>query len=127
MKQGYTTQDRRYADTVDEIVLAPLDARVGASGTGEAYELGDRATLRVVATVTAKTGTSPTLDLTVQTSRDGVTWYTAGTFAQFDDPDVSSPVLARQCFAIDRFVRLSWAIGGSSTPGLTFGAIAEAA
>ena len=124
---GYhRTSDRRWADTED-IVLAPLALRDDAEATGTEFELGDRATVRLALTVTAKAGTTPTLDVTIETSHDGVTWYEAGAFAQLSDPTVTTPVVARKVFAIDRFVRAKWEVGGSADPSLTFALAGEAA
>lgn len=123
---GYHRQDRKWADTED-IVLAPLALRDDAEATGTELELGDRATVRLALTVTAKAGTTPTLDVTIETSHDGVTWYEAGAFAQISDPTLTNPLVVRQIFAIDRFVRAKWEVGGSGSPSLTFSLDGEAA
>ena len=121
---GYHRQDRKWADTED-IVLAPLALRGDAEATGTELELGDRATVRLALTVTAKAGT-PTLDVTIETSHDGVTWYEAGAFDQLSDPAVTTPLVVRGVFAVDRFVRAKWEVGGSDTPSLTFSLDGEA-
>lgn len=124
---GYMTNEGRWANTVDELVLAALAERNDAEATGEPIELGDRGTLRAVLTVTAKAGTSPTLDVTIETSRDGATWYEAGSFDQVSDPNLTSgPLVVRKIVAIDRFVRVKWEVGGSADPALTFSLEAEA-
>lgn len=117
--QGYTKADGRYAN-VHPITPAASAART-ANGNGSSIELGDRAVARLKLDVTAASGTSPTLDVTVQTSRDGATWYTAGTFTQ--RTGVASE---EKVFAIDRFVRASWTVGGTS-PSFTFSVAGEAA
>lgn len=117
--QGYTMADGRYAE-VEPVTLAASAART-ATGNGSGAELGDRRVARLKLDVTAASGTSPTLDVTIQTSRDGTTWYTAGTFAQRTGIANESKV-----FAIDRHVRASWTIGGT-TPSFTFSIIGEAA
>lgn len=123
---GYHRQDRRWADTED-ITLAPLDTRADAEATGTEVELGDRAVVRLALTVTAKTGTTPTLDVTIETSHDGATWYEAGTFEQIEDPNLTSgPLVARGVFPVDRFVRAKWEVGGSD-PSFTFSLAGEAA
>lgn len=123
---GYHRQDRKWADTED-IVLAPLALRDDAEATGPELELGDRATVRLALTVTAKAGTSPTLDVTIETSHDGANWYEAGAFAQLSDPDLTSgPLVVRKIVAIDRFVRAKWEVGGTD-PSLTFSLDGEAA
>lgn len=117
--QGYTMGDGRYAD-VEPITPAASAART-TTGNGSGIELGDRRVARLKLDVTAASGTSPTLDVTIQTSRDGSTWYTSGTFAQKTGVSNESKV-----FAVDRFVRASWTIGGT-TPSFTFSIIGEAA
>lgn len=124
---GYHRQDRKWADTED-IVLAPLALRDDAEATGPELELGDRATVRLALTVTAKAGTAPTLDVTIETSHDGANWYEAGSFGQVSDPNLTSgPLVVRKIVAIDRFVRAKWEVGGSDTPSLTFSLDGEAA
>lgn len=123
---GYHRQDRKWADTED-IVLAPLALRDDAEATGPELELGDRATVRLALTVTAKAGTAPTLDVTIETSHDGANWYEAGAFDQLSDPSVTTPLVVRGIFAIDRFVRAKWEVGGSDNPSLTFSLDGEAA
>lgn len=117
--QGYTKADGRYAD-VQPITPAASAART-VTGNDSAIELGDRGVARLKLDVTAASGTSPTLNVTIQTSRDGVTWYTAGTFPQATAVSNESKV-----FAVDRFVRASWAIAGTS-PSFTFSIVGEAA
>lgn len=71
--------------------------------------------------VTARSGTTPTLDVTVQTSYDGSTWRTAGTFAQ--STAVGSE---RKSFTgLDRYVRANGVITGT-TPSFTCSVTGEA-
>jgi hypothetical protein len=112
---GHQTQtDGRYADT-QELILHPSAERA-ATGTTSAVELGDRATGRFTLDVTAGSGTDETLDVVVQGSRDGSTnWYTLGTFAQ-----CTGVVARRLACPLERFVRLSYTIGGTDSPKFTF-------
>lgn len=95
-----------------------------ATGNDTAVELGDCATVRLTLAVTAASGTTPTLDVTVETSADnGVTdaWRTLGTFAQ-------KTVVAseRKSFGgCDRWVRTRRVIAGT-TPSFTYSIIGEA-
>lgn len=114
----------RWAKT-EKVILHPSAERDDASANGAEFELGDKGVLRLVANVTAKSGTSPTLDLTVETKGEDGTWYEAGTFTRFNDPTV--PATERKAFAVDRFVRLKWEVGGSGSPSLTFEVSGEAA
>lgn len=115
---GYATKSGRWANTVD-LPLAASAART-ATGTGSAVEPGDRGVARLFLNVTAASGTSPTLNVTIQTSNDGSTWRSAGTFTQATA--VSSQ---RATFNIDRYVRATWTIAGT-TPSFTFSITGEA-
>lgn len=120
---GYNINSGKYAgqfaDTRD-LVLQPSAAQT-ATFNGAAFELGDRRVARLKLDVTAASGTTPTLDITVQISRDGVTWYTSGTFAQ--KTGVSNELKA---FLLDRFVRIAATLGGT-TPNFTFSVAGETA
>lgn len=89
-------------------------AAIAATGTTDEFYVGDCGVLRCTLTCTAVSGTSPTLDTVVQTSADGSTWYSAGSFTQ-----VTGAGAERKTFAVDRWVRFSHTIGGSSTPTVT--------
>jgi hypothetical protein len=115
---GYTTASGRWANTED-LPLAPSAART-TTANGAAIEVGDKGVARLALDVTARTGTTPTLDVTIQTSFDGVTWRTAGTFTQ-----ATAVGTQRASFNIDRFVRATWTIGGT-TPNFTFSVTGEA-
>lgn len=78
--------------------------------------------------VTTITGTSPTLDITVQHSFDGTTWYTLLALTQIVSGSASSTAAQFLGTSTDylkplgNFVRLAYAVGGSSSPtfnGLT--------
>lgn len=95
-----------------------------ATGADTAVELGDCATVRLVLNVSAVSGTTPTLDVTVETSADnGVAdaWRTLGTFAQ------KTVVAAeRKSFGgCDRWVRTRRVVGGT-TPSFTYDITGEA-
>ena len=94
--------------------VSVASAIIAATGTSDEFYVGDCGTLRLSATCTAVSGTSPTLDVTVKTSADGVTYYTAGTFTQ-----ITGAGSERKVFPVDRWVRLDWTLGGSSTPKVT--------
>ena len=116
---GYSTKSGRWANT-QALVLAASAART-ATGNGSAVEIGDKAVARLLLDVTARTGTTPTLDVTIQTSYDGTTWRNAGTFTQ-----ATAVGQQRGSFMLDRYVRAAWTIGGT-TPNFTFSIAGEAA
>ena len=103
---------------------APLfpSAAMTATTTGEVMEMGDLTTLRMTLDVTAASGTTPTLDVVIQTSPDGTTgWQTLGTFGQ--KTAVSSE---RNVFpGADRYVRAVATISGT-TPSFTFSLTGDA-
>ena len=115
---GYPTKSGRWAKTFD-LPLAAAGART-ASGNGNAIEVGDKGVARLRLNVTAASGTTPTLNVTIQTSHDGTTWRSAGTFTQ-----ATAVSEQRATFNIDRFVRPTWAIGGT-TPSFNFTITGEA-
>ena len=116
---GYLNQrTRRWANT-EPVLLVPSAAQAKNTTASAAFELGDRHTLRLALAVAAVAGNTPTLDVTLQTSKDGGVldaWRTLGTFTQRTSADLSggaSPVPEQKCFAgCDRFVRASSVVGG---------------
>lgn len=100
-------------------VLAPSQART-ANGSGAPVQVGDRHTLRASLSVSAASGTTPSLTVTLQTSEDGATWRTLQAFAAATG--ASAQRLAAS--GLDRYVRASWAITGT-TPSFTFAVTGE--
>lgn len=82
---GENNTQGRYVPAFPLIMLAAASLGAGVT-VGPIYETSGAHTLRLICAVTAKSGTSPTLDVTVQTSEDGLNnWRTVGTFAQKTD------------------------------------------
>jgi len=103
----------------ESVTLAPSTART-ANGSGGPYVMGARGTLRLSLAVTAASGSTPSLTVTVETSADGTTWYSAGTFAA-----KTTTGTERKSFSgMDRYARVSWAITGT-TPSFTFSVAGE--
>lgn len=109
------TTGGRYERQVD-VDLSPA-APLTATANGTGLELGDSGVLRLSMVVSAASGTTPTLDTAVQTSKDnGVTdaWRTIASFAQ-----KTAAATERKCFAgLDSWVRLSHTVSGT-TPSFT--------
>lgn len=74
--------------------------------------------MAVYLVATAKTGTTPTLDVEVQDSADNVNWTRVGTFTQLNDAIGSERKQFEGPFR--RYVRVKYTFGGSATPGYTF-------
>lgn len=121
---GFTTSQDEYVAGRD--VTLKASSAVTATGTTTGMDVGGLPTLRAQVRVTNITGgTSPTLTVTVQTSHDnGSTdaWRTAGAAFSSINSVSNSPY---QCFVVDRYVRVSYAVTGSPT-GITFSVEGEA-
>lgn len=107
----YTMRNGRTANVESVNLLPSTTAGATAASYGEAKELGDRGVLRATLQVTARVTAMTSLNVTIQTSKDGVTWYTAGTFTQVGDVATASE---RKIFNIDRWVRVKYVIVGAT-------------
>ncbi len=112
---GYTKQNGSYSGTRDVNFGAIQGATVSVDGKSAVIETGPGViALKLVATAV---GASSTLDLTVETSFDGVTYYSAGTFTQ-----ITSTVGTQtqyKAFAVGRYTRVDYNIGGSGTQAIS--------
>jgi hypothetical protein len=110
---GFFREDGRYAPSY----LAPLApaATVTANGNGDTYEMGAATVLRLTRAVTASSGSTPTLDVVVETSRDNSTWRAVGQFPPMTTTGSDDITFA----GLDRYARVRWAVGGT-TPSFTF-------
>lgn len=110
------------AGMVDRRTFSIPAAAITGNGNSDVFYVGDKGTLRLTQTTTGVSGTSPTLDVVVQTCQtpDG-TFVSAGTLAQ-----ITGAGSEFKAFAVGRYVRLNYTIGGSSTPTVTAGFEGEA-
>lgn len=116
---GYNTRSGKWANT-DNVTVQAVVTKT-ASFDGPAIEVGDRGSACLDLTISAASGTTPTLDVTIQTSKDGTTWRTVAAFAQ-----KTAAGTERKSFpALDRFIRASAVIGGT-TPSFTYSVAGEA-
>jgi phage gp36-like protein len=97
-------------------------ASATANGTGSPVELGARSSARLVLDVTALSGTNATLNVAVETSRDLSVWRPVGAFAQATAVGTVGETFA----GCDRYVRVSWTIGGTGSPSFTFAVTGDA-
>lgn len=97
-------------------------ARTASGGTGSRENYDNADSLRVQLNVTAASGTTPTLDVVIEDTLDGVNWNVIGTFAQKSGAgreviNITTP--------FGDTVRARWTIGGT-TPSFTFSVVAFA-
>lgn len=89
----------RLAD-VRSLNLSPA-AAVTADSYSAAVEIGDRAVARLTLTLVSITGSgSDAIDVVIQTSPDGTTYYTSAAFTQLTAAGAET-----KCFLLDRYVR----------------------
>jgi len=91
-------------------------AALAATATGNAIDVGGATVLDIYLSVTAVSGTSPTLDAVIWSSADGTVWISHTAFTQATGATTALKSLAN----FGRFIRVVATIGGSSTPTVTF-------
>ncbi len=127
VQKEYHRADGRFASAFYAKLLpdASRDDLVTATQYSNVLEMGDKATLRMVLDVTEKSGTLPTLDVTIETSPvsdpDSAHWATLGTFATKIAVSTEENVFP----GADRFVRAKAVLGGT-TPVFRFSLDGEA-
>lgn len=111
---SYVKSDGTFVYT--EPFPAVASAARTTSSAATAYEVGNRNTLRsLTMAVTASSGTTPTLDVRVETGPDNSTWTTVGSFTQATGVTSQTKSFA----GLDRYARVAWTVGGT-TPSFTF-------
>lgn len=106
----------------NQLVSAGLT--VTATGAAAGVEVDNRVQFRGASVVSAISGTSATITVSIDTSYDnGVTdaWRSVATFAAQTATGSSG---RRSFVGLDRWVRVSWTVGGT-TPSVTFGVVGE--
>lgn len=86
-----------------------------ATANGTAFDTSDVDEISATLAVTAAGGTTPTLDVVLQTTADGTNYYTAGTFTQKTGTGTEAKVFT----GLGSLSRWQWTIGGD-TPTFTF-------
>jgi hypothetical protein len=94
-------------------------ARTTTGDTGVISGYGGAVSLRAQLDVTAASGTTPTLNVTIEDTLDGTTWNTVGTFAQ--KTAAGREVITVTTPFADR-IRVRWVIAGT-TPSFTFSVV----
>jgi len=103
----------------EAVALVPAGNRT-ATGSGGTVVAGVHDAARLSLNVTAASGTSPSLTVTVQHSADGATWVNHTSFTAVAGPTTERRVLS----GIDRFIRATWTITGT-TPSFAFSLTGE--
>jgi hypothetical protein len=96
-------------------MVGDTDPITESGNTAAAKNVADFFEGLLLTKISACGGTSPTLDLTLQTY-DGTNWFTHTTIAQ--QTSTASVVTPVSMFGED--VRLAWVIGGTGSPSFTF-------
>lgn len=94
-----------YAENIEPV---PVTVQT-AAGTGSAVDLGSLRTASLWLEVDAASGTTPSLTVTVEHSRDGTRWRTLGSFSAVNSVSVTPKAFPGS----DRYLRVSWAITGA--------------
>ncbi len=94
--------------------LSIASAAYTSDQSTDSFYAGDCGVLRASVVCSARSGTTPTCDISVMTcdTKDG-TYYSAGTFTQ-----LTATGSQRKSFAVDRWVRFDIDVGGT-TPSFT--------
>jgi hypothetical protein len=108
---GYHNDDGTWQD-VKEVDLGPsVGTTVTVDGYSKVIECGDKGVLSLdLAAVTVDTS----LDVTVQTSKDGTNFVTSGTFTQLTGVGGET-----KTFLVDRYARVHYNVEGDPATGVT--------
>lgn len=110
---GYFNSGGRWVNT-EPVNFA--ETAVTTAGNTAAIDSGDTTEARLTLTVTAATGTSPSLTVNVQTSPDSTIWTTLGSFTAATAAGSEEKVFT----GLDRYVRGQWAAPTGTTPSFDF-------
>ncbi|MFF1348506.1 hypothetical protein ACFVZJ_21425 [Streptomyces sp. NPDC058322] len=94
-------------------------ARTTSSNSGVLPGFGDWSRMRAQLTVSAVSGTTPTLDVVLEDSLDGTNWNVIGSFTQATAAAVQAIDITG--LFTDR-LRVRWTVGGT-TPSFTFAVV----
>lgn len=98
-----------------ETIYPATALAAGATNSGSGY-VGNAAEVNVYVTVTGKSGTSPTLDIILQTSPDDSVWFDHTTMSQIT---ANGNVLQKISANVGKYMRANMTVGGSDTPTYT--------
>lgn len=108
-----------------DLQLVPAGTVVTASGVGAGFAVINKDQFRGVSAVTAASGTTPSLTVSIQTSHDDGATDAYRTVASFPAQTAVGASGWQDFPGLDRYVRASWTVSGT-TPSFTFGVTGEA-
>jgi hypothetical protein len=109
---------RYYGNSENRSEVDVASAARTTTGTGTAFNTDDIGTIMATLVVSAASGTTPTLDVTLETSdAAGSTWTTVGT--GFTQQTTTNAGLYKVHTALGYQCRWKWTIAGT-TPSFTF-------
>lgn len=114
--------DKRYYEAPESSSRVSLaSAARTATGTGTAFNTEDVEEIEAELNITAASGTTPTLDVRLETKTDTGDWYTVAAFPQQTGTATN---VGRVFDGLGDQCRWAWTIGGT-TPSFTFTVDAE--
>lgn len=118
---GQDTQGRYFPEPETRTDAAIASAARTATGVGTAFDTQGARQFDATLTISAAGGTTPTLDVRLETTVDGTNWHTVAAFPQKNATGTDAKPfvgLGEQC-------RWAWTIAGT-TPSFTFAISAKA-
>jgi hypothetical protein len=109
---SYKTSKSVFVNAVD-LNLNPLESPITVDGYSAVVELPGDQTVARLRLLTTSVSTSDVCDVTIQTSADGTTYYTAGTFTQIATT-IDATWDQRKDFIVNRYVRAHYNLTGAS-------------
>lgn len=110
------SQGRFVPDNEASTAAAVASAARTTTGNGTAFDTAGIDSLNALLVISAASGTTPTLDLVLQTTADGTNYYTAGSFPQ---QTTTQAGISRVIGDLGTLSRWAWTIAGT-TPSFTF-------
>lgn len=111
----------RYIQPEESLAAAQVaSAARTTTGNGTAFDTADIDSITGAVAVTASSGTTPTLDVTLQTSADGTVFYSVGSFTQ---KTTTTAAETKVFTGLGSTSRWAWTIAGT-TPSFTFSIVA---
>lgn len=114
------SQGRYYESAATDSAKALASTARTTTGTGTPFAVEDITDIEGTLSITAASGTSPTLDVRLETTVDGTNYYTVGSFAQ----KTTTSTEAKAFGPLGNTARWAWTIGGT-TPSFTFSTAAK--